>query len=166
MFRGNQLIFPESWGAPNKNVLKIFGGQRPRLIALLQKRRNLLEKMANAVLNHRILPQRFISQSPPRVSHSINLKLLEARRQFHPLFPPLLSTHTNLPCRRRRRSSGVASCLHSSSSSPPRTGLNSSTRLFVSGQFSLSLSLQFRCLISVYLVETLMWRVNSIMSND
>ncbi|KAL7153604.1 hypothetical protein ABFS83_04G180400 [Erythranthe nasuta] len=92
--------------------------------------------MANAAINHRTLPpHRFIATPPPPLtSHPITLKLIEAKRRFHPLLPPSLSTHNNLPCQLRKYSSGVQSCLSSSSSSsPPRTGFNSSIRLFVSG---------------------------------
>ncbi|KAL8057335.1 hypothetical protein ABFX02_04G178300 [Erythranthe guttata] len=90
--------------------------------------------MANAALNHRTLPpHRFIATPPPPTSHPTTLKLIEAKRRFHPLLHPSLSTHSNLPCRLRKCSSGVASCISSSSSSPSRTGFNSSIRLFVSG---------------------------------
>ncbi|KAI3464194.1 hypothetical protein Pfo_020857 [Paulownia fortunei] len=89
--------------------------------------------MVTFALNHRILPHRCLTPLPPPLRPpSVNLTLLEAKRRFHSPPPPLLSTHNNLPYRPQRCNFLIASCL-SSSSSPPRTRFNPSTRLFVSG---------------------------------
>ncbi|PIN24831.1 putative RNA-binding protein (RRM superfamily) [Handroanthus impetiginosus] len=84
--------------------------------------------MSTAVLNHPVLPHRFLAPPPPPPLRSDTLSLLEAKRRFQPPLSPLISTSSNLPYR-------VATCLcsPSSSSSSPRTRFNPSTRLFVSG---------------------------------
>ncbi|KAL3618101.1 hypothetical protein CASFOL_038422 [Castilleja foliolosa] len=96
--------------------------------------------MATSALNHRILPNRFLTLSPPTSAASplVSLTQIEAKSRFRPSFPSLISTHTTLlytpqPQVRYRR---VTSCLSSSSSSsstPTTPRFTPSNRLFVSG---------------------------------
>ena len=89
--------------------------------------------MAAPALSHRILPRRFLT--PPPVS-SVTLVVLESKRRFHPPFPSLLSIHNNPPHFPPNFNFRVSSCLDSPSSTP-RTRLNPSKRLFVSGELLL-----------------------------
>ncbi|XP_057812387.1 organelle RRM domain-containing protein 6, chloroplastic [Salvia miltiorrhiza] len=88
--------------------------------------------MAAPALNHRIPPRRFLTPPTNPPVASVTTVVFESKRRFHPPLPSLLSIHNNFP---PKFNFSVASCLDSSSSSSstPRTRLNPSTRLFVSG---------------------------------
>ncbi|KAL1563092.1 organelle RRM domain-containing protein 6, chloroplastic isoform X2 [Salvia divinorum] len=85
--------------------------------------------MAAPALNHLILPRRFLTLPP--VS-SVTMAVFESKKRFHPRFPSLLSIHNHPQYFSQNFYFRVSSCLDSSSSTP-RTRLNTSTRLFVSG---------------------------------
>ncbi|KAH6803331.1 RNA-binding family protein [Perilla frutescens var. frutescens] len=85
-------------------------------------------------LNHRIPPHLFLTPPPKPPAASETMAVLESKRRFHPPLPSLLSIHNNPLYFSQKFNFRVASCLDSSSSSPPpRTRFNPSTRLFVSG---------------------------------